>query len=237
MSLLAPPIRRHDDELLDDPAAADPRELERSLAHVEAVDRWLGGERALRRHLRDLPPGRGVHVLDVGTGDGQVLRRTCAWLDRRNGLARGVGVDLHGPMLTVASRRSLGDSGPPVRLVRADGLALPFADDSFDVSTCTLTLHHFGPDDAVSLVREMARVTRGRVLVGDLERSRLNYLGARLLAATVWRRNPITRHDGPLSVLRSFTPEELDTVGRKAGLRNVRVRRHLPFRLVLEGRS
>jgi hypothetical protein len=79
-------------------------------------------------------------------------------------------------------------------------------------------------------------VARRAVLVSDLERTRLNHLGARVLAATLWRGNPITAHDAPLSVLRAFTAAELAAVGREAGLRRVRVRRHQPFRLVLEGR-
>lgn len=183
-----------------------------------------------RRCARSL---RGVEgpVLDLccGTGDLSVALR-------RQGL-EVVAADFCFPMVQRAGPKFGRFETSPPRPLTADALELPFADDSFDVSTCTLTLHHFGADDAVTLVREMARVTRGRVLVGDLERSRLNYLGARVLAATVWRRNPITRHDGPLSVLRSFTPDELDTLGRKAGLRDVRVQRHFPFRLVLEGRS
>ncbi len=80
----------------------------------------------------------------------------------------------------------------------------------------------------------MARVCRGVVLVNDLERHRLHYLGARALAATVWRHCPVTRYDGPLSVLRSFTRAELEVLGRRAGLLDLRVRRHFPFRLVLE---
>jgi hypothetical protein len=104
-----------------------------------------------------------------------------------------------------------------------------------DVTICTLTLHHFPEDEAVLLLREMKRVARDRVLVSDLERSRLNHLGARVLAHTLWRTNRLTRHDGPLSVLRSFTAPELLALGRRAGLRGPVVRRYMPWRLVLEG--
>jgi hypothetical protein len=82
----------------------------------------------------------------------------------------------------------------------------------------------------------MARVSRGVVLVNDLERTRANYLGARLLGVTAWRGNRLTRHDGPLSVQRSFTSGELLAIGRRAGLRDVSVGRHFPWRIVLEGR-
>lgn len=221
-------------ELLDG-SGHDRAQLARSLRHVGAVDRWLGGARALRRHLTDVaaPAREPLRVLDVGTGDGSVLRRLARWLAARRGSdVVAVGAELHPEVLAVAVGER--DGAGIVRLVRADVRALPFADDAFDVVVSTLTLHHFAADEAVRVLREMARVARGRVLVGDLERSRLHHLGARLLAATVWRRDPITRHDGPLSVLRSFTAPELEELGRQAGLRRLRVRRHVPFRLVLD---
>jgi ubiquinone/menaquinone biosynthesis C-methylase UbiE len=131
------------------------------------------------------------------------------------------------------SRIAAREQGLPT--VRGDALRLPFAPGSVDVAICTLTLHHFPDEEAVRLLREMKRVARDRVLVSDLERSRLNHLGARVLAHTLWRTNRLTRHDGPLSVLRSFTAPELLELGRRAGLRRPVVRRYMPWRLVLEG--
>lgn len=233
MPLIAPPPRRNDPEFLDG-TGHDPLLLDRSLAHVEAVDRWLGGARALRPHLDTLADeGRPLRVLDVGTGDGEVFRRVTNRLARQGSSVLAVGLDAHPEILAAARRR--GGTGDVVSLVRGDGLGLPFADSTFDVVVSTLTLHHFDAARAVEAVREMARVARRRVLVCDLERSRLHHLGARILAGTVWRGNAITRHDGPTSVLRSFTASELETVGRRAGLRAVRVERRFLFRLVLVG--
>jgi ubiquinone/menaquinone biosynthesis C-methylase UbiE len=192
----------------------------------------------MRRHLAPLLPymaGR-VTLLDLGTGDGAVLGRLADWVRSRGLAVAAVGVDAHPEVLAVAGRRAREADANAVRLVRADGLRLPFADDSVDLAITILTLHHFDAAHAAAFVAEMARVARRAVLVSDLERTRLNHLGARALAATLWRGNPITAHDGPLSVLRAFTVAELAAVGREAGLRRVRVRRHQPFRLVLEGR-
>ena len=61
----------------------------------------------------------------------------------------------------------------------------------------------------------------------------MNYIGARLLSWTWWRANPLTRHDGPLSVLRAFTAPELLAIARSAGLHGVRVERRWFFRLLL----
>jgi SAM-dependent methyltransferase len=224
--------RRLDAELIDSPALV-PEELERSLDQVAAVNRWLGGERSVRRHLAHLR-ARTVRLLDVGTGNGATTRRLIAWARAAGGDWLAVGLDLHPQVLAIASSGASAD--PALALVRGDALHLPFRDGSFDVSLCTLTLHHFADEDAARLVSELARVSRKLVLVSDLERRPLAYLAARALAITWWRRNPVTRSDGPLSVLRSFTGEELRAIGRRGGLAEARVSRHFPFRLILEGR-
>lgn len=221
-------------ELLDR-EGHDPEELSRSLELVDGVDRWLGGRRALRRHLDRLDvDGQRLRVLDVGCGAGHGL---LALRERWTGQGRGgflVGVDRH-PQIASLAGRNVGDVRE-VAVVRGDALRLPFATDAFDLAVCTLTLHHFFGHEALAVVQELARVARLRILVNDLERHVLNYLAARVLALTLWRRSPLTRHDGPLSVRRSFTRGELRRLGEEAGLDEVVVRRHFPFRLVLEGR-
>jgi SAM-dependent methyltransferase len=224
--------RRLDAELIDSPALV-PDELESSLEQVAAVNRWLGGERSVRKHLVHLR-SRRLRLLDVGTGNGTMTRRLSAWARAGGGEWRCVGLDLYLEVLAIASAGAAADAA--LRLVRGDALRLPFRDESFDVSLCTLTLHHFTDEDAARLVSELARVSRKLVLVSDLERRPLAYLGAKALALTWWRRNRVTRSDGPLSVLRSFTGEELRAIGRRGGLAETTVRRHFPFRLILEGR-
>jgi SAM-dependent methyltransferase len=135
----------------------------------------------------------------------------------------------------LAARRIGRQPATTVRVVQGDGLCLPFADSTFDVAYTVLTLHHFREAAAVTVIREMARVARRLVVVNDLERNLGAWLGARALAVSVWRGNRITRHDGPLSVRRSFTPGELMALAEQAGLRFPRVHRRLAFRLSLEG--
>jgi SAM-dependent methyltransferase len=224
-------------ELLD-ARSQDPVELARALDHVARVNRWLGGVRALRMHLEPLLELDGVlRILDVGTGNGCTLAEVTGWALGRGRSWTGVGLDRSAQVLSVAARQAGRADGTAQRFVQGDGLHLPFADSSVDAALCTLTLHHFSDEEAVALLREMARASRGPVLACDLERNAVNYAGAQLLASTAWRRSPTTRNDGPLSVLRSFTPGELLDIGRRAGLRDAHVRRHFPWRLVLEGRA
>ncbi|MBX6362491.1 MAG: methyltransferase domain-containing protein [Gemmatimonadetes bacterium] len=222
----------HAEERLDEPRH-DAATLERSLAHVAAVNRWLGGWRALRGHLGALLPAtRPARVLDIGTGSADGPAMLARWARSTGRALHIVATDVHPQMLEVARRRT--GAFPEIRVQAADALALPFPDRSFDAALLTLTLHHLEGDDQLRVLREMARVATW-VVVGELDRSWLNYIGAKLLAWTLWRRNPITRHDGPLSVLRAYTAAELLELARAAGLVRPRVSHHPFQRLVLVG--
>lgn len=229
MSLRIGLPRSYEPELLDGDGH-DPVELAESLDQVAQVNALLGGHRSLRPWIAGLARevGPELDLLDVGTGNGRTLRELGAWAAGRGIRVRAVGVDASRDAARLA--RAGGSA-----VVRADGLRLPWPDDTFDAAFCCLTLHHFDDEAAVGLVREMGRVARRLVLVSDLERSRFHWWGARLLAATVWRGNRLTRTDGPHSVRRSFTADELAAVGGAAGLRDVRVERYLPWRLLLAG--
>jgi 2-polyprenyl-3-methyl-5-hydroxy-6-metoxy-1,4-benzoquinol methylase len=217
-------------EYLDDPA--DPVLLEHSLDHVAAVNRWLGGTRALLRALAPrLPPAGELTILDVGTGSADVPLALVPWARRRDRSVRVVALDRHPQTVHVARRRTC--SEPRITVVRGNALALPFADASFDFALLSLTLHHLDAAAQPAALRELARVARRALIVNELERSWPNYAGARLLAATLWRHNPITRHDGPVSVRQAFTADELLACARAAGLHNPRVQRRVFYRLVL----
>ncbi len=218
--------RVHAPEHLDQ-VGWDEAELTESLRLVAGASRALGGSRVLRRSLADL--NRPVSLLDVGTGGGDLLStmpRSIAEQSLR------VGVDHHPEIARIAHRRSCGR--PDISIIRADALALPFVDNGFDVVVSSLVLHHLRDADAVQALSEMGRVAKLLLLVLDLERSRIAWWGARALASTVWRRNRLTRVDGPLSVRRAYRRGELEALACRAGLDAPSVKRRFPFGLVLQ---
>lgn len=225
------PRREIAPELLDEPEH-DEATLVTSLHHIAQVNRWLGGRAALIRRLPELLPPEGpVRILDVATGSADLPRALVTALHTEQRPLNIVATDLHPQILRIARENST--EYRQIEIRPADALALPFDDGVFDVSLLSLALHHFEGADQMRVLREIGRVSTRGVVVSELERSRFNYLGARLLSATLWRRNPLTRHDGPLSVLRAFTAQELLQTARAAGLRRPRVYRHFFHRLVL----
>jgi SAM-dependent methyltransferase len=221
-------------ELMDQPAQ-DRAELARSLDDLRGVNRWLGGTRVILHHLADLVarhPRDAYRILDVATGSGDIPREIARWARGEDVPVQIVATDNHATTLAFAREHTAAE--PDVRVEEADALRLPYADGSFDFVLLSTALHHFDDErDCIRVLREMHRVSRIALVVNDLARSRTALLGARLLAATFWRRHPVTRHDGPLSVRRSFTPDELRALSARAGFANGRVKAHFPFRLSL----
>jgi SAM-dependent methyltransferase len=228
--MMAPPMQRMADtpEHLDGPLT-DQDILAGNLRDLRRINRFFGGV-ALSRRAIDALIGTGlapIRVLDVGTGGADIpVALLAAW--RRRGVeARITAVDSRPEVLRAAiAERPLVGRIPELELAVAEGLALPYADASFDVVHASLLLHHFEPPQAEVLIREMSRVASAGIVLNDLARGRVAWLGAWLLvhAATG---NGFTRHDGPLSVRRAYTLPEARALLGRAGLRIVDVERGL----------
>lgn len=218
------PGRRDSAEILDG-VGLDPRVVRRSMGDVARANALFGGASALLAELeptlRALP--RSATLLDVGTGLGDIPARARK-LARRHGVElRTIGVDV-ALELASASARKL--DAP----VCADALSLPFADRSVDVVTCSQVLHHFPGASATALLREMNRVARVRVVVSDIRRS-WTAAGGLWIASFPLLFHPISRHDGVVSVLKGFTPEELGRLVHLAIGGKARVSKRFAFRV------
>ena len=196
-------------ELLDGPLA-DPAAIEANLRDLSFINRMTGGASLSIRAVRELLPSGGS-VLDVGTGAADIPARLLADA-RRRGVSLG--------MTATDIRPSLRHI-PGLTLGLADGLRLSWPDASFDVGHTSMVIHHLDPDDAITFLAELRRVSRLGIVVNDLARGRLYWIGAWVLAHTL-AASRYTRTDGPLSVRRSYTRREMDELLRRAGLDPIR---------------
>ena len=211
--------RAQDPELLDE--GVPPDEALRSLGDLRFVNRWLGNRGQLLRAVRaDLETSPAPSLLDVGCGSGDVP----VWIASQVGRPVSVvGVDIK-PL-------HLGAAPPALRGVVADVHALPFPDGRFDVVTASLFLHHFDGSDVARVLRELYRVARRALVVNDLRRARVPYAFGRATFPLMFR-SRVSVEDGLLSIRRAFTPSELAAAFARAGIREVRIRRAFPYRLL-----
>jgi ubiquinone/menaquinone biosynthesis C-methylase UbiE len=153
---------------------------------------------------------RGGRALEVGCGTGLILGRVAEFA------GSAAGLDLSGGMLAGARRRGL-------RVVQASATALPWADDSFDVTYSFKVLAHVA--DIRTALAEMARVTRpgGHVLAEFYNPRSLRYLVKVLKRPTAVSTQTddeavYTRYDSEEQI-RGYLPPSLAWVG----VRGVRI--------------
>ncbi len=221
-------------EWMDGPGV-EPAELVRTLQDLAWINRRFGGTRVVVAHLAavldGLPPP--VHLLDVGTGYADLPRAIVRWARRRRLALRMDAID-HDEAIREWATQACADY-PEIHLRLGDARALPYPDRSVDIAIASQLLHHMEGEDPIRLLRELRRVARHGVIVGDLRRGVWPFLVTWATLHLV-SRSPLIRHDGPLSIRRGFLPRELLTMAESAGWRAPQVVQHAFFRLALTER-
>jgi SAM-dependent methyltransferase len=176
-------------------------------------------------------PGHRYRLLDVGYGDGDMLRRIARWRERRGIVFDLTGIDLN-PRSEQAARAHT-PAGAAIDWRTGDYADL--AGGGWDFVISSLVAHHMTHAQLVAFLRFMQAEARIGWLVNDLHRHGFAYRGWPLLAR-LFSWHPIVRHDGHLSIARSYRSAEWPPLLAEAGVPDARVFRAFPFRLCVERR-
>lgn len=217
------------EEMMDDPALdlATYTRVVHDLARVNTLT--LARRPTIGFLRRALGARKSFRLLDVGFGDGDMLRAIARWSARHGIAAELVGVDLN-PRSESAAR----DATPPGMAIDwRTGDYADFAHERWDFVISSLVAHHMTHGQLVAFLRFMDEHARQGWYVNDLHRHGFAWMGFPLLA-TIMRWHPIVRHDGQLSIARSYRPAEWAPILAEAGVTGARVRRVFPFRLCVE---
>lgn len=169
---------------------------------------------------------RRLKILDVGFGDGDMLRTIARWATKNAVDATLVGIDLN-PRSALAAN----DATPSgVNIDYRTGDYADLAGEHWDVVISSLVAHHMTHGQLIAFIRFMEAESKAGWLINDLHRHGFAYLGFPLLA-TIMRWHPIVRHDGQLSIARSYRPQEWPAILEEAGVKGATVARKFPFRL------
>jgi len=170
-----------------------------------------------------------LRILDVGFGDGDMLRAIHAWAARRGRSVELVGVDLN-PRSALAAKHH---TPPAMRIDFRSGDYATLPGERFDAIISSLVAHHMSHAQLIAFLRFMQAEARKGWFINDLHRHGFAWAGFPLLARLM-RWHPIVRHDGQLSIARSYRPAEWPPLLEEAGIGTARVRRVFPFRLCVE---
>lgn len=218
-------------ELMDQPCAlADLRTCLRDISRVTAL---TGGYRPTMdwlNHVYSVMPvqPRPLHIVDVGCGYGDFLRRIHRWAADKNLPVTLTGIDLNPDAVQVARAATI-----PGTVTYLAGNAHDFhPPQGIDLVISSLVMHHLENREIVDMLDWMESSAGLGWFINDLHRRKFPYQAFKLLAGVMpWHR--FVKHDGPVSILRSFRPEDWGALLKAAAIpeKDYVLRQYVPARL------
>ncbi|MFT4851582.1 MAG: ubiquinone/menaquinone biosynthesis C-methylase UbiE [Sediminicola sp.] len=191
-------------------------DMKKVLTDLKNVNKWLGGNdisiKGIVKLLPESSKEETITILDLGCGDGEILRE-CARFAKKEGYNfQLIGVDANAFILEEARRRSTDFQN--ITYLEKDVFSSEFKELNFDIALCTLFLHHFSNTDLIALVQRLLDQARVGVVVNDLHRSRLAFWLFRMVSYLLIKTS-IARTDGLISVARGFKRREIEAMSKE----------------------
>ncbi len=189
-------------------------ELERDLERIRQLNRGFGSYRLVSSFIRRwIKPADKLRVVDLATGSGDIPRLIVDYARRIGANVEIDALDRQPATLAIAKRLSV--NYPEISYREANVLEWNSM-ETYDITLCTLALHHFSNEDAARILHKCREASKGFVLVSDLRRSFSLVAGVYVLTTLIFR-EPMTRYDARLSVARAFSFSEMRDLARKGG--------------------
>ncbi len=185
------------------------KELKRTLKDLNRINSWLGGNRVTLQGVKKLLNGnksRNIRIVDIGCGNGAMLRKLSGWGKRNGYLFELTGIDANPHAIKIAMQQS--EQYPDIKYQTLNIFSSEFREMEFDIILCTLTLHHFKDEEIINLLRQFTDQSNQGVVINDLHRTRTAYILFKAFCA-FFVHNSIARKDGLISILRGFKKRDL----------------------------
>lgn len=207
--------RAHLSEFMDEPCSYT--EFRDCLRDLEKVNRTVFAYRPTLTWLQQFTAtdAGSLHIVDVGCGGGDMLRQIEARFREIGVTAQLTGIDLNPYAARAAREFAMGNSS--IEWVTGDCFSYrPSRPISLVISS--LFTHHLQDADIVRFLAWMEVVSQRGWFINDLHRELVPYFGFKALA-WIMRWHPFVRHDGPVSIRRSFSRLDWEEYCVAAGLK------------------
>jgi len=204
--------------------------LRDALDKIASINQLLGGNKVtlegIKNLIKDQSATTPIRILDIGCGNGDMLRSLADYAKQRNLNFILVGIDANN--FTITHARSLSASYANITYECVDIFDELTEPVVADIVLCTLTLHHFKDDEIIKLLQHYSHARLG-IVINDLQRSALAYYLFTALCF-VFRLNKMSREDGLVSILRGFKKADLESYSNKLKLKKFQITWKWAFR-------
>ncbi|MGB3342375.1 MAG: methyltransferase domain-containing protein [Aequorivita sp.] len=191
------------------------REMERLLKDLKRINKWLGGNQitidGIRKLLVQHPKNETVVILDIGCGDGELLRECAKYAKKNNIKLKGIGLDFNNNILDFAAEQS--KAHPNIEFKKINVFSKENPIPNCDIALSTLFLHHFEDVEIIDLINKVMKKTRLGWVINDLHRSRIAFNLFKFISFFFIKSNT-AKHDGLVSIAKGFKKRELIDISR-----------------------
>ncbi len=205
--------------------------LREALDKIAKINQLLGGNKLTLQgvlHLLSKESTKNeVIIVDVGCGNGDMLRSLAVYANKNNLNFKLIGIDAN--QFTIEHAESLSKHYRNISYRCEDIFDDNFKSLKYDILLCTLTMHHFKDDEIAQLLSIFKSNATIGIVINDLQRSTIAY---RLFQALcyIFRLNKMSKDDGLVSILRGFKKEELEAFSNKLSFQQYTIEWKWAFR-------
>ena len=186
-----------------------------TLDKLEIINRFLGGNsvtiNGLKNLLKNQSKNKTITIVDLGCGNGDILRDVAKFGRKNNYSFNLIGIDAN--LAAIEYAKELSKEYSELSFKTIDILSEDFKKQSYDVVLCTLFLHHFKNEELISFLKTTTNKATIGVVVNDLHRHKLAYYLFKLIGFFI--KNKMVRQDGLTSVLRAFKRKDLENIAKE----------------------
>ena len=186
-----------------------------TLDKLEIINRFLGGNsvtiNGLKNLLKNQSKNKTITIVDLGCGNGDILRDVAKFGRKNNYSFNLIGIDAN--LAAIEYAKELSKEYSELSFKTIDILSEDFKKQSYDVVLCTLFLHHFKNEELISFLKTTTDKATIGVVVNDLHRHKLAYYLFKLIGFFI--KNKMVRQDGLTSVLRAFKRKDLENIAKE----------------------
>jgi hypothetical protein len=208
-------------------------EFDECLRHIETTNKLTLGYRPVMAWLDKLriapsSPDRATHIIDIGSGRGEMLRQIRKWALTNKINVRLTGIDIDARATAAACKAT--PEGMDIHYETADLFKMDKTRIADYIVTTHFT-HHLDDATLVLFIKWMENHARCGWFINDLHRHRAPYLFIKFVFSLI-PVNRMARNDGPVSVARAFTAGDWRRIMRAAKIPPAQygIRWFFPFR-------
>ena len=223
-------FRTNKEEIMDD-FTLEGEVLRETLDKIAKINQLLGGNNltllGVKKLLSNQIKKTQITIVDVGCGNGDMLRRLADFGKKNNLNLNLIGIDANN--FTINHAKHLSIDFPNISFRCEDLFDKEFVELKYDIVLCTLTLHHFKDTEIERIMTVFYANTNIGIVINDLHRSSVAYRLFQLLCS-IFQLNEMSREDGLISILRGFKKNDLIEFSKKLNFNNYTIHWKWAFR-------